>query len=313
MKLSQEQLMKTSKGFIFDIKRFAIHDGQGIRTTIFLKGCPLKCRWCQNPEGLNPHPQIIYLENQCMHCGSCVHQSKEGGVRLEKGKIVLDRKKDEDWNKLVDVCPTTALRFDAKEYQIEQVLDEIEKDQAFFKYGGGITISGGEPFYQVDFLEVLLKRIKEKEIHTAIETTLFTKTENVKRVLPYLDQIYCDCKFYKESEHQKYTSVSNEIILKNIEYLLRSDKKDYVTVRIPLIPTMTAKKDNLKEISQFLVQMNPEVKVELLNYNPLAKAKYAYLDLDYCFEENPKLYRKEEMNMFYQILKENGIKNIILE
>ncbi len=305
--------MKTSEGYIFDIKRFAVHDGQGIRTTVFLKGCPLRCRWCQNPEGLNPEPQIIYLENQCMHCGSCVALAKKGGVQFEKEKIVLDRNQDENWKEIVEACPTMAIRYDAKAYSIEQVLEEIEKDQAFFKYGGGVTISGGEPFYQVDFLEELLKKIKEKGIHTAIETTLFTNTENVKRVLPYLDQIYCDCKFYQESEHQKYTSVSNQLILKNIVYLLQSEKRDCVTVRIPLIPTMTAKKENLKEISQFLSQIYPGVKVELLNYNPLAKSKYAYLDLDYCFDENPKLYRKEEMDAFYTILKENGIKNRIYE
>ena len=313
MKLSQERPMKISSGFVFDIKRFAIHDGQGIRTTVFFKGCPLRCRWCQNPEGLNPKPQIIYLEKNCIHCQSCVNESKKGGVELKEGKIRISRNRNEDWDSIVDACPTMALRYDARKMEVADVIEEIEKDQAFFKYGGGVTISGGEPFYQVDFLEASLKEMKRRGIHTAIETTFFTKTENVKRVLPYLDQIYCDCKFYNSRQHQAYTNVSNDIILKNIEYVLKSEKKNQVIVRIPLIPTMTATKDNLEAISRFLYSCYDQVHVELLNYNPLAKAKYAYLDMDYCFEENPKLYRKEEMEGFYQVLKENGIKNLVIE
>ena len=305
--------MTMCKGTVFDIKRFATHDGHGIRTTVFLKGCPLRCVWCQNPEGLNPKPQIIYLENNCIHCGSCVKASTNKGIEIVNNELKIHRNIQEDWNQIVDVCPTRAIRFDSRVYSIEEIIKEAEKDQAFFKYGGGVTISGGEPFYQIEFLEELLKALKEKRIHTAIETTLFTKKENIERVLPYLNQIYCDCKLFDENLHKKYTSVSNQMILSNIEYILKSDKKESVIVRTPLIPEMTATKENIKKISQFLVSCYDEVKYELLNYNPLAKAKYSYLGMKYCFEENPKLYTKDKMEEFYQIAKDNGIRNLIIE
>ena len=218
MKLSQGQVMTTSKGYIFDIKRFATHDGKGIRTTVFFKGCPLRCKWCQNPEGLSYLPQVLYMESKCMHCLSCVHASKQGGVKCVNHKISVSRNAKEDWDAICDVCPTLALSMDAKE--------------------GGVTFSGGEPFLQSDFLIDLLKVCKEKGIHTAIETSLYTDLENVQKALPYLDQIYCDCKLYDENLHKQYTGVSNEKVLKNIAYLLQSNKKEHVIVRTPLIPTI---------------------------------------------------------------------------
>lgn len=305
--------MTISRGMVFDIKRFATHDGNGIRTTVFLKGCPLRCAWCQNPEGLNPKPQVLYLENNCIHCGSCVAQATSVGVRMENGRICLNRKAEENWNAIVDACPTCALRFDAREYTLEEVVEEIKKDAVFFQYGGGLTVSGGEPFLQVDFLLALLQAAKQEGIHTAIETTLFTSLENVKRILPYLDQIYCDCKCYDTDLHKMYTGVSNGQILANIEYVLKSPYRDRVIVRTPLIPEMTATKDNLQKIGKFLSSCYSNVAYELLNYNPLAKAKYAYLDMEYCFEENPKLYTKEQMENFYQIVRDSGIKNLIIE
>ena len=255
MKLSQGQVMTTSKGYIFDIKRFATHDGKGIRTTVFFKGCPLRCKWCQNPEGLSYLPQVLYMESKCMHCLSCVHASKQGGV----------------------------------------------------------TFSGGEPFLQSDFLIDLLKTCKAKGIHTAIETSLYTDLENVQKALPYLDQIYCDCKLYDENLHKQYTGVSNEKILKNIAYLLQSNKKAHVIVRTPLIPTMTASFENISSISEFLVSCYEDVHYEILNYNPLAQSKYAYLDMEYCFKENPKMYSSEKMQEFYDCAKQNGIKNLVID
>lgn len=224
MKLSQGQVMTTSKGYIFDIKRFATHDGKGIRTTMFFKGCPLRCKWCQNPEGLSYLPQVLYMESKCMHCLSCVYASKQGAVRYVDHKICISRNAKEDWDAICDVCPTLALSMDAKEYTVEECVQEILKDEIFFKREGGVTFSGGEPFLQSDFLIDLLKACKEKRIHTAIETSLYTDLENVKRALPYLDQIYCDCKLYDENLHKQYTGVSNEKVLKNIAYLLQSNK-----------------------------------------------------------------------------------------
>lgn len=303
--------MTTSKGIVFDIKRFATHDGDGIRTTIFLKGCPLRCVWCQNPEGLKATKQILYLENKCMHCQTCVHLSKNQGVECIDGNIHLNRNKVEDWNLIVDMCPTMALTYDSKEYTLETLCNEIFKDEAFFRRGGGITFSGGEPFQQVNFMLDVLKECKKRNIHTAIESSFYTSLENVQKVLPYLDQIYCDCKVFDSPLHKTCTSVDNEIILKNIEYLLTSNVKDKVIIRTPLIPFKNALDENIQEISRYISAIYKDVQYEILNYNPLAKAKYAYLDMAYCFEDNPPLYTKEEMQHFYSIAKENGIKNLI--
>lgn len=313
MKLSQGQVMTTSKGYIFDIKRFATHDGKGIRTTVFFKGCPLRCKWCQNPEGLSYLPQVLYMESKCMHCLSCVHASKQGGVKCVNDKICISRNIKEDWDAICDVCPTLALSMDAKEYTVEKCVHEILKDEIFFKREGGVTFSGGEPFLQSDILIDLLKACKEKGIHTAIETSLYTDLENVQKALPYLDQIYCDCKLYDENLHKQYTGVSNEKILKNIAYLLQSNKKAHVIVRTPLIPTMTASFENISSISEFLVSCYEDVHYEILNYNPLAQSKYAYLDMEYCFKENPKMYSSEKMQEFYDCAKQNGIKNLVID
>ena len=305
--------MTISKGLIFDIKRFATHDGAGIRTTVFFKGCPLRCKWCQNPEGLNPAPQVLYMENKCMHCLSCVHACKNKGIQSDGKHIVLDRNVNEDWNAIVDNCPTLALKMDSSYYTVSECMEQILKDELFFKREGGVTFSGGEPFLQIDFLEAVLKECKIKNIHTAIETSLFTSLDHIKRVLPYLDQIYCDCKMYDSKLHNQYTGVNNKVILENIAFLLHSDKKDQVIVRTPLIPTMTAVQENIENISRFLVNQYENVQYEILNYNPLAQSKYAYLDMKYCFKDNPKLYTKEQMNFFYNIAKHAGIKNLIIE
>ena len=305
--------MTTSKLRVFDIKRFSTHDGIGIRTTVFLKGCPLRCKWCQNPEGLLPTAQVLYMENKCIHCLSCLNASKRQGIEVKDGRICLHREKKEDWNAIVDACPTRALQFDSKEYTIEQLVTEIKKDEAFFKREGGVTISGGEPFLQPEGLLALLKACHEEKIHTAIETSLFTDSKWLEKALPYLDQIYADCKLFDAKEHKKYTGVDNTLILKNIQLLLQSDKKEHVIIRTPLIPTMTATKENIAAISKFLVSVYPDVHYEILNYNPLAQSKYAYLDMDFCFKENPNLYNKEVMESFYSVAKENGIRNLVIE
>ena len=300
-------------GNVFDIKRFATHDGVGIRTTVFLKGCPLRCVWCQNPEGLKSSRQVLYMESKCIHCQSCMTHVKHGGVKKGLNRQILNRDAHEDWEAIVDACPCAALQFDASAYSVDALLEEVLKDEAFFAREGGVTLSGGEPFLQADFLIAFLKVLKERNIHTAIETSLYTSLDNVKKVLPYVDQIYADLKLFDSELHKIYTGVENEQIKENIAYLLTSDKKDCVTIRTPLIPDMSASDDNIAEIASYLSHLDGEVKYELLNYNPLAKAKYSYLDMEYCFDENPKLFSKDAMQHYYEIAKTNGIKHLIIE
>ena len=315
MKSLREQAMTTSecRGNVFDIKRFATHDGKGIRTTLFLKGCPLRCVWCQNPEGLKKEPQVLYMENKCLHCGSCVQCAKYGGVTIKQQHVCLQREAQEDWERIVDACPTRAMQFDSRSYTVEEVMEELLKDEVFFQREGGITISGGEPFLQHEFLIEILKECKKKQLHTAIESSFYTNWEIIQQALPYLDQIYVDLKVFDSALHKSYTGVDNKQIKENIAFLLQSEKKDVVTIRTPLIPKLTATPDNIAAISTFISNCYSKVCYELLNYNPLAKAKYSYLDMEYCFDENPKLDTNEQMEQFYAIAQTHGIQQFIKE
>ena len=302
------------RGKIFDIRRFSTHDGDGIRTTIFLKGCPLKCAWCQNPEGISLEEHLICFENRCINCGLCTKNCSNKSIIEKDNKIcIVNEKCTDEQNKVaIDICPTGALTMDCKNYTLDEVVEIAIKDKAFFKYGGGVTLSGGEPFSQGDFIIELLKRLKEIGINTAIETSLFVSSEYLLEALPYLDIIFADFKEFDNKKHKAFTGVSNELIKKNIKLILESDKRDCVIIRTPLIPNYTGNNDNISAISKYISDIYPNVKYELLNYNPLAKSKYNLIDnLDYCFEENPSMYTDEQMKEFQDIACLSGIKNLI--
>lgn len=303
--------MKISKALVFDIKRFAIHDGEGIRTTVFFKGCPLRCLWCQNPEGLSPYQQVLYLESKCIHCQRCRKVAYENQLTYNK-RPYINRHFLGNNDNIIEVCPSNALTYDSQEYTIEELVQKLKEDQVFFQDNGGVTLSGGEPFLQGQFIIELLKRLKEENIHTMIETSLYTQTDLLKQALPYLDGLYVDLKIFDDTKHKAYTGVSNQLILKNFQYLLTSSHASKVIVRTPLIPHKTATIQNIKEISKYISSLYPDVRYELLNYNPLASSKYSLLDEQYPLEDYP-LYRSNQLEEFYQIAKQNGIKNLIIE
>jgi pyruvate formate lyase activating enzyme len=181
-----------STGRIFDIRRFSTHDGVGLRTNIFFKGCPLRCVWCQNPEGLESFARPVWFQNKCIGCGTCIRLARCGGVQAEPKGIILDRSRAEDWEKLIEECPTGALMMDCREYTVEQLVHEVEKDRVFYRAGGGVTISGGEPLLQGDIVAELLETLQKKGFHTAIETSLFAPLETVQKVMSHVSQIYAD-------------------------------------------------------------------------------------------------------------------------
>lgn len=304
---------KKIKGTIFDIRRFSTHDGDGIRTTLFLKGCPLSCVWCHNPEGINRRQRTLYFPNKCIHCGTCVHLSRNLGVIEKMGSICIDITKKENWEEIIRECPTGALVSDSRILTVQEAIHEILKDEPFFRHGGGVTLSGGEPLLQREFVIELLKELKKLGIHTAIETALLVPEETVREVMPYLDLIYADMKLFLDNEHKKYTGVSNDLIKKNIKLLLESEKKDKVIIRTPMIPNITTKEENISLISNYISGIYSDVSYEILNYNPLAESKYHLIDKDYYFKKNPSKYSKEEMKKFANIAKDNGVKYIILE
>ncbi|SHJ94359.1 glycyl-radical enzyme activating protein [Propionispora hippei] len=318
MKLLPEQVMETYdikkiKGNLFDIRRFSTHDGAGIRTTLFLKGCPLRCVWCHNPEGLSLKPRLMYLKNQCIHCGTCTQVCKGNSITLKGGRLHIDRTATDEWEAPIDACPAACLTMDCKSYTVEELVEVGLKDAAFFRHGGGITLSGGEPLLQEDFAIALLKAFHEAGVHTAIETSLYADQRVVEKALRYLDTIYADFKVFDSQKHKELTKVTNDKIKDNIRFLLMSNKRDQVIIRTPLIPTMTAGKENVFSIAKFIANIYPEVKYELLNYNPLAQAKYSLMEMEYCFAENPRMHTENKMNEFREVAKSAGIKNFSME
>lgn len=301
------------KGKIFDIKRFAVHDGKGIRTTVFLKGCSMKCVWCQNPEGISMENTPIYFKSRCIKCRICEKFINGNGAVFENNNLEGEKISAENIKQIIENCPVEAVQKSLKEMTTEEVVNEILKDKVFFKNGGGATFSGGEPLLQKDFLIEILKKLKEENINTAVETALNVKTEILREILPYIDFVYADLKIFDEEKHKKYTGVSNELIKKNIKFLLESTKKENVVIRTPMIPEFTAYEKNIKEISRYISEIYPDVKYEILNYNPLAESKYEMTGKKYCFEKNPSLYTEKEMKKFRNIAEKNGIKKIIIE
>ena len=297
--------MKTSKGLIFDIKRFALHDGSGLRTTVFLKGCNLRCQWCHNVEGIDFKPKY-FIKASCIHCGHC--QDFEP-ITYTKEKTTIETIDGIDYEAIMKRCPIKAIQSDCKEYSVDELVTELLKDEVFFKYGG-VTFSGGEPLMQPQFIEACCIELKKRGIHLALETALNIPQKSLEKMVVYFDEIFCDLKIFDDFNHQIATKVSNQQILKNITYLLKSEYASKVTIRTPLIPNFSASKENITNIAAFLSKLNNQVDYELLNYNPLAISKYQQYDIPYCFEENKPMYSEKEMNEFRQFAHNQGLNNI---
>jgi pyruvate formate lyase activating enzyme len=284
-------------GCIFDIKRFAVHDGPGIRTTVFLKGCPLNCIWCQNPEGIGSGRDIWVKQEKCIGCGACVAVCPPKALSLETGRISIGRDLCRFCNACVNSCPARAIQRIDREFSPESLADELALDKLFFDIsGGGVTLSGGEPLAQPDFTLALLERLRAKNIHTCIETSLFAPETVVRRLPGMLDYLICDIKFIDGKDHLKYTGGPNDTILENFRYLAGSLKK--ILVRVPLIPGVTAAEKNLRAIGNFVRSCDPDIPVELLNYNWFSGSKYALLDKPH-FNNEARAFPEEEISRFY--------------
>ncbi len=303
----------SDKALVFDIKRFAVHDGDGIRTTVFFKGCPLHCIWCQNPEGISADRQVMYLKTRCIHCKTCENKAFGHQLTWVRDHPELNHKYYGTFDNLVKACPSGAIQYDSTAMTMEEILERIRDDKVFYRDNGGVTFSGGEPLQQGEFLIKLLKRCKEEGIHTAIETSLCAPTELVMEAAPYLDQIFADMKFYNPQDHQKYTGADNRIIRYNIKMLLESEAKNRVTIRTPLIPTITALETNIRAIASYISSINPEVTYELLNYNDLAGAKYPMVGMTFGMPDNTRRFKAHEMKKYYKAAMDGGVRNLITE
>lgn len=298
--------MSEVKGLIFDIKKFAVHDGPGIRTTVFLKGCPLTCWWCHNPESISPKKQLVLFDNKCIGCGECFKVCPEEAHEvLEDGTRVYHRDRCLLCGRCTETCYAEALVMEGKEVTVEEVMVELRKDIPFYENsGGGITLSGGEPLLQHEFARAILKQCKEEELHTAIDTCGHVPWRIYEEILPYVDLVLYDFKHVDAVKHKLYTGVRNELILEN---LVRMGEYGVpIEVRIPIIPTVNDDKKTVVAATMFLNTVKNITRVELLPYHRLGESKYNRLDMEYKLEglQPPE---KEKMNEIAEWMRSYGL------
>jgi pyruvate formate lyase activating enzyme len=287
-------------GIIFDIKRYAIHDGPGIRTTVFLKGCPLRCQWCANPESQKKSAEIAFMASECIGCGGCADICPEKAISIENDRPVRDPIMCASCGSCADQCPAEALQVMGRSTTADAVFDEISADQPFWeRSGGGITLSGGEPLMQLEFAAALLRRCRENYLHTVLDSCLHVPTQSLEAVNADVNLFLCDLKLMSAPRHRELTGFSNELILQNLTLLLKSDRD--VLVRRPLIPGLNDDADELNALGLFLESLRPGVQLELLPYHRLGESKFERLGREYLLSEI-KPPGKEEMTRAGQIL-----------
>ena len=289
MKLLREPPMaklQEVEGIIFKIKRFAVHDGPGIRTTIFLKGCPLNCIWCHSPEGISSGITVWYNQNLCIACSQCVTSCPENALVLTNEinpYIRIDRKLCKASGECVKICPANALQLTGSVTTVSEIFSEIDKDILYYQMsGGGVTLTGGEPLMQPDFSAEILKECRKKNIHTAIETSLYCERKSLNKVLDLIDLFIVDIKLYDSDQHQHFTGKTNEIIKDNFHYISKKGKS--IIVRIPMIKDITDNDENIKSITDFVNSTDRNIKIEMISYNPLTENNYKKLDIPFLLK-----------------------------
>ena len=259
---------------IFDIKRYAIHDGPGIRTTLFLKGCPLRCVWCHNPESWHSTPEKVYRQQRCIGCGSCVEACPQKALGLTAEGLRLTGNECRLCGKCAEACPSKALEMCGREWELDELLAEVEKERDVMTIGkGGVTLCGGEPL--MHDIVPLLRALGERGFHRVVDTSLYTSEQVVRQVAEECELFLVDIKLMDSEKHCQYTGVPNQIILDNIRLLARLGKP--FIVRIPLIEGVNADEDNIDQTARFLAELPEKVMVELLPYHDVGKDKHRRL------------------------------------
>ena len=260
-----------AKGTVVSIQRASLHDGEGLRTTVFLKGCNMHCYWCHNPESISPEIQISYDRSLCIGCNECVKACPENVCINKQGYIEIDAEKCQGCAQCVESCFPGALKKVGRKMNVSEVMDEIELDEAFYRLsGGGVTISGGEPLMQAEFTSHILMECKKRGLYTALETNASAQWKTVQKVIENVDLIFADIKTMNDDLHRKATGISNARLLQNIKKISQAGKR--IIIRTPVVPGFNADKQSISQICDFLSKLNIEY-YELLSYHPLGQSK----------------------------------------
>jgi pyruvate formate lyase activating enzyme len=268
-----------TRGVIFNVQHYSIHDGPGIRTTIFLKGCPLRCLWCQNPESQAVRPELFFNRDRCQGCGKCVEVCPEHAIEIADGKSRTNRNLCKASGECAQVCPNDARNIMGKYVTAGEVFKQVAADAIFYqRSGGGVTLSGGEPLTQPQFAISLLKLCREAAIHTTMDTCGYAGWETAQRVLEYVDLVLYDFKHMDPVEHRKLTGVSNELILDNAKKICH-ELSIPMLARVPIAPGLNDSVENIQATARFIAtELGDSVKVHLLPYHRLGEAKYERLE-----------------------------------
>lgn len=291
-------------GSIFNIERLALHDGPGIRSVVFLKGCPLRCLWCSSPESQHKNPELLYDWQRCTHCLACLKACQEEALGVgPDGRVVLNRSQCRACGRCVTVCAQGARSLTGRIVPVSTVMQEIDKDAVFYhRSGGGVTLSGGEPLLQPDFSLAILKASRYRGIHTAMETCGYAPWEKLSACCAQLDLVYMDLKHADAAVHQRLTGVRNDLILKNIRQVDAYCPQTALVIRVPVIPGCNDSREAIQEMAGFVNSLQRPARVELLPYHRYGLGTYERLGQEYRLVgvESPSLEQLEQLSGIFQ-------------